>query len=326
MYFYLIGIDYKSAPIEVRDKIYRTGKNVSDFWASTDPEGSTILTTCNRLEVYGAARYADDAFGNLRRFFENFPYFAKYAYLKYGETDVFRHSLRLASGLESQIIGEMQVLEQLKRWRGHMPDNAVSDLWDKAISFSQRVRTASGLDDDNDNIAAVVFDDIRMRKRPKKKYEITVVGTGKIAGLFAKYSKADTVVNFAAHKNYKKALDLADESGGAALYLKDLRQVIAGADALICATSSPHYVVGKDHLNNLTTGRGHPLYIYDLAIPQDTTPDVRNIDGVYTQNLDDLGPVFYRHNESKKERIKLASKLIEDVLKVRGGVVYDKNY
>ena len=324
MYFYLTGIDYRRAPIEVRDEIYRQRKAISDFWSVNDPHGSAVLMTCNRIEIYGAARYADNAFGHISRFAESFPNFAKYAYVKYGEAEVFRHALRLAVGLESQIKGEGQILEQLKRWRRDIPQGNINDLWARAISLVQKIRAASGLDGYNSNIAALVFEDIRKKLNSKKRYEVIVIGTGKIAELIARYKSPEARLIFVAHKNYIKALALAGESGGEALYLKDLPQLLSKADVLICATASPHCIIRTEHLGARTIGRGNPLHIYDLSIPRSVEPKIAQVEGVFLQNLDDLGDIFYRHNESVREEVELASGLIEDALGIYKDVVYEK--
>ena len=96
MYFYLIGIDYKSIAIDAREELCRNRKAISGFWTSRAPYEVATLVTCNRIEIYGVAGCADDAFGHIAAFSRDFPYFSKYAYVKSGETQVFRHALRLA--------------------------------------------------------------------------------------------------------------------------------------------------------------------------------------------------------------------------------------
>ncbi len=323
MYFYLTGIDHKRAPIDARDQIYRTRKAISDFWAAGGPYGSAVFVTCNRIEIYGVAMYADDAFGRLNCFAEAFPDFAQYAYIKYGETEVFHHALRLATGLESQIKGEGQIVAQLNRWRRDISSRGLNDLWDKAISISEKIRRASRLDEDSDNLAVLVFEDICKRLETRQTYEAIVLGTGKVAELFARHCPPEARVRFAAHKHYKKAEELAASAGGEALHLEDLPGAIAKTDVLICATSSPHYVVNKSHLRALDAERGHPLYIYDLAIPRDVEPQITAVDGIFLQNLDDLGHVFSEYNESRRERIDMASGLIEDVAGAGREAIHD---
>jgi len=230
----------------------------------------------------------------------------------------------LASGLESQLQGEKEILKQLDSWRHAISSHSIKNMWSSAISISKKIRSASGIEEDNDNLASLIFNDIRKRLGESKTYNIILVGTGKVAEMIAKHRPPEAHIRFAAHKHYKKAEELASRAGGAAIHLEELSNAIAGADVLICATSSPHYVINKSQFKALTADRDHPLYIYDLAVPRDVEPEIAALDGVFLQNLDDLGNIFSRYNESKWERVELASELIEDVLKVGGEVVHDK--
>jgi glutamyl-tRNA reductase len=317
MYFYLIGVDYNSLAIDTREKFYHARKAISGFWAGRIPYEATILVTCNRIEIYGLAGCADDALGHIAAFSRDFPDFSKYACLKFGEAQVFRHALRLASGLESQINGEPQILSQLNSWKitGGLPF-PLKALWDEAISLSEKIRSASGLDRAAGNIAALIYGDIAERMRSKEIREIVIMGTGKIAELFAEQRPPKAHLTFVAHKNYKKAETLAESSGGEALPLQDLPHIITKADAVISVTSSPHYILKKEHFNDYSVRREHSLHVYDLAIPRDAEPEIAAIDGVLLQNLDDLGRIFSRYNESMRERVELALRLIEDVLNV----------
>lgn len=327
MHFYLIGIDYKRVPINVRDTIYQNRKAISDFWESYDPAGTAILITCNRIEIYGVAEYPDDAFGHIANFSKNFLEFSKYSYLKSGKTEVLRHAIRLASGLESQLKGEQQIFVQLNKWRisSTLPV-PLEALWDEAISLSEKVRIASKLNEKSPNMATLVLDDIGKRLERQEEYRIIVVGTGKIAELFAEYKSPKARITFLANKNYRKAQALAKHAGGEALLLQDLPRVIDKADVLISATTSPHYVVKKDIFEGLQTDRKHPLYIYDLAIPRDVEPAVGGIGGIYLYNLDSLEYLFHGHNKSGQDRIELASDLIEDFLRAHRKAVYDKSH
>ncbi len=327
MYFYLIGIDYKRAMIDVREELYRHRKSISDFWGSRAPYGTAALVTCNRIEIYGVTGYADDAFGHIAAFSRNFPDFSKYAHVKFGETQVFRHALRLGSGIESQLNGEEQILAQLNSWRvnSSLPF-PLKVLWDKAIFLSKKIRIESKLNEGNVNIATLVFDDIEKRLERKERYEVVVVGTGKIAEVFAKYRLPGAHLTFVAHKNYQKAKTLAKYSGGETLLLQDLPRIITKVDALIGATSSPHYVLKEEHFDKYPARSEHPLYVYDLAIPRDVEPAIGGIDGVYLYNLDTLEPLFSRYNKSLRDHIGLASDLIEDALEIYQEVTHDKTY
>lgn len=315
MNFYLIGINYKSAPINVRDEVQRNKKAISDFWLKYNPGSFAILATCNRLEIYIFLESYDESFDIIQDFLDNFPMFSRYAYLINGKDLVFHHAVRLAIGLESQIQGEQQILEQIKEWR---TDNSfpyhLKELWDKAIFVSREIRAASGLNKDNVNIATLVLSDLERKLSLKQRYEIVIIGTGKIAQILSEYKLPKANYTFLANKNYKRAVQLARLTNGKSMFLKDLNGLLVKADALICATSSPHYILNKSNFDKNILRRKSPLYIYDLAIPRDVDPQVGDIEGICLQNLDNLENIFNKYNDSIKVRIELASNLITKVL------------
>ncbi|MDP2905724.1 MAG: NAD(P)-binding domain-containing protein [Candidatus Omnitrophota bacterium] len=317
MYFYLIGIDYKRSAIDARENLYRRQHAVAAYWANTGPGGSAVLVTCNRMEIYGVVEYADDAAAHIAGFFKEFPDFSKYAYLKLTKERVFGHALRLACGLESQIKGELQIAEQLDAWiKDAAVPGPVKDLWDEALENAQEIRAAANLNDHDNNIAAIVFADIEKKMRAKEKYEVLIIGSGKIAEAFADYGAQRAHFTFVSHRNHQKARKLAEYAGGVALSLRDLEHLAAQSDIVIGASSSPHYILKKEHFAEILPRRRYPLYIYDLAMPRDVEPLVAGIGGVCLYNLDTLEPLFSEHNKPFEKSVALASELIEDRLAV----------
>jgi len=320
MYFYLIGTDYKTAPLGVRECFYRKRLEIIDFWRAKE---AALLSTCNRIEIYATSNNADTAFGYIAEFSKNFPDFFKYAYIKYAEKEVFQHALRLASGLESQIQGELQIFQQLDNWhRQEYLPFTLDELWERVLSLAKDIRTQSGLNEDRDNIAGVVYADLSKRLKSTQTLEIIVIGTGKIAELLAKYHQPRTRLNFVAHKNYQKAKELARIAQGEAFLLKDLSGLLSEADVLISATSSPHYVLKREDFYNAS----HPFYIYDLALPRDIEPAVRDLPGIFLRNLDDLTEAIHQFNQRNQEKIHFASRLIEGIIEEYPEVAYAKNY
>jgi len=320
MYFYLIGIDYKTAPLGLREHFYRQSPAIIDFWKTKE---AALLFTCNRIEIYATTQNTDTAFGYITEFSKIFPDFFKQAYTRYGEREVFRHALRLASGLESQLEGELQIFQQLDHWyrRGYLPF-ALNELWGNALSLARDIRVQSGLNDDGNNIAGVVYADLSKRLNPGRPLKIIVVGTGKIAGLLARYRQPRIHLNFVAHKNYQKAKELARIAQGRVFLRKDLPGLLLKTDALISATSSPHYILKKRDFLNVR----HPFYIYDLALPRDIEPEVKDLPGIFLQSLDDLTGAIQQLNQRNQENIHLASQLVEEAIESYPEAAYAKNY
>jgi len=313
VFSYLTGVDYRSAPIEVREEILRQRREIEDFWQRENPRNSAILVTCNRLEIYEAAESADQGLSHLRAFATSFPLVSRYAYTIYSKREIFRHALRLACGLQSQIKGEEQINIQLSNWIGanSFPES-LKQLWERALLASGQIRKDSGLDSTKTDIANLILDDIDRRIKFGGRLKIVVIGTGKIAELFARRTRVEREMYFVANKNFLKASMLAQKSDGLAAQFKDLSALIPGADAIISATSSPHQVINRSDFEGGLGRPIDPLLIYDLAIPRDVDPDLCNVDGISLWNLDDLDIVFARFNQSIEKQIATASKLAED--------------
>ena len=319
MYFYLIGTDYKIAAAGIKAGLYRLRPKIADFWKNKE---AALLFTCNRIEIYAVSKNPDIAFSNIAKFSQCFPDFFRHTYIKYGEKEVFKHALRLASGLESQLQGELQIFYQLYNW--HTQEKLpyfLGTLWKEALALARVIRIQSSLDKDKDNIAEVVYFDLINRLKLSREIDIVIVGTGKIAQLLARSHKPGQRLNFVAHKNYQKAKELAMISRGRAFLIKDLAQVLPKADVLISATTSPHYVLKSKDFINLSRS----LYIYDLALPADVEPAVKKLPGVYLLNLEDLTEVIQLFNQRNQEKIRLANRLAEEAIEECLEAGYVKN-
>nr|MBU1328686.1 hypothetical protein [Candidatus Omnitrophota bacterium] len=323
MYFYLTGVDYKSASLSVRENIYRKRGNIADFWVSAHPGRIEALFTCNRIEIYGLAECPEEAFSCISEFSRAFPDFSRRAYFKYGKDEVFRHGLRLSCGLESQLHGELQILNQLEAWSGKESFNlALKNFWQEIIFLSKKIRIEASLNTHDDNIALLIYYDFINRRGSLGPFKVIVAGTGKIAELFARYRMPQASLSFVAHKNYVKAESLARASGGKAYTFKYLAGLLLDADIFISATSSPHYILEKNHFKDVVSKRARELYVYDLAVPRDIEPDAARMKGILLNNLEDLNGLFRRCNIEKKDRTSFASDLIENAVRERSEAVY----
>ena len=322
MILYLIGIDYKSVPLAVRESAYRLRQRIAEYWQRVNPGRVAVLATCNRVEVYVVGQNKDETLLLVERFIGIFKNCFKNAYIKYGETEIFEHGLRLACGLESQLKGEIQILKQLETWldRENLPFS-LKKLWEQIIAAAREIRKASGLDKDILDVAEIIFDDLK-RYMPFKKYiEIVVIGTGKIASLIANKKPESVHLIFVAHKKWLKAIRLAYLTGAETLSRQEMATRLITADAVISASSSPHYTLTLDDIAKLAGKRERTLYIYDVAIPRDVSPDVNKVSFVKTKNLDELAGVFYKRNPVLGRHLELAEELIENTLFKHKGLI-----
>ena len=312
MNFYLIGIDYRRADINLREAVYHSQKEIARFWNVSIQEAA-ILSTCNRFEIYGADSLS--SIGRLESFYSRFPQFAAGYYIA-GRADVFRHALRLACGLESQLKGEAQILEQLGLWLRQKEIPAVLlNFWNTILQEAKDIRNYAGLNQRGYNIAAAIFADLKRYRPCAEQLEVVIAGTGKIAELLAVFRPDYVHLNFISHKNKLRAQKLAEYSKGLTLSFRDMPGVLSETDVLISATSSPHFVFKKAHFEQLISKRKAPLYLYDLAIPRDIEPSVAGLEGIVLKNLDDLTPTLKNFSVKIKDKLSLAEYLSGEAVK-----------
>jgi glutamyl-tRNA reductase len=323
---YLIGIDYAKAHRKIIDSVYAERKNIAAFWSGISGIQSVLLLTCNRLEVYIAATDAPKARNHINLFLRRFPQFCSHGYIRLDDREVFRHALSLASGLESQLKGEQQILEQLESWiaKEYFP-GMLKSFWGKAIFFARDIRATSGLNNPDYNIARLVANDFAKFKVTTNKLKVIIIGTGKIARLFALLRDIRIEILFVAHKNILTAKKLADYSGGRQISFKELKDEIFDAQVLVSATSSPHLVLRKGDLPPEIFNRKDPLYIYDLAFPFDIDPEVGRLINVVLNNLENLGELFEKHNRIIRHQLDHAQFLVEETVAQYEGIIYESN-
>ncbi len=319
MIFYLIAVDYKKLPLDLQEKAFKQRSQIQEFLEETGSRFS-LLFTCQRLEVYGLAEDVHSVLKVQSSLRQRFPAIFLKSALKVGTRAVGRYGLRLALGLESQILGEPQIVFQLRRWSEESEILPLREFWQKILNQAQEIKTASKLKIPEVDLSSFVIKDLINKLAGKEKKEILVVGTGAIAQLFARNRPKNFVINFASRKRHSRARRLARASGGQAILLDQISEFIPRIDALIGATSSPHYVVCQQHLSSLAK-RKEQLYVYDLAVPRDIFPDLRRLEQVSLEDLRSLNRLFDVYRSENISYIQESEPLIEaslDLIKEEG--------
>ncbi len=289
MIFYLIGIDHKVAPIGIREIVYWKRPHIAEFLAKQSVGRTATLSTCNRFEIYGIAENETEArlaAGLLKNRFD--PIFDN-SYTAYGAKNVFRHLVSLAAGLESHIRGELEIYGQLGAWAGREDfPKELGRLVHQALLAGLKIRAEADLNRPENNIAALLYKNLLEYNRSDDLLNVAVAGTGKIAELFACYKPQGVRLCFAAHKNILRAGELAGIAAGTAVLFKELPRLLLSADILISATSSPHRIFDKNYFSRIASTRTKELHIYDLAVPRDVEPAVKDIGGIVLKNIDEV--------------------------------------
>ena len=317
----IIGVNHRTAPIALREKLSFPNNRLIDALtglkqAATIREG-VILSTCNRVEIYVRGNGANNLNRSVEDFLEAYHRvpgneFRGHLYAFSGPAAV-KHLFRVSSSLDSQVLGESQILGQVKeayykaRQAGTV-ERVFTCLFEAALKIGKRARsqTQIGYGAVSISTAAVemakkIFADLSGRK-------ILIIGAGKIGELSAKHLHGRGAAKvLVANRTFSKAQKLAEILDGTAVPFEKFPEALREADIVISSVSSPQVLVTLDMAGQLILERRQrPIFFIDLGLPRNIDPLAHNVDNVYVYNLDDLQKV---NDDNRRERMKEAEKI-----------------
>lgn len=305
---FLIGLNHRTTPLHLREQLAQTDDDVRRALASLALDEAAIISTCNRLEIYGAAQdVALAQAAGLRWLTQLCPLeqIEQHVYGMAGHEAVV-HLLRVAAGLDSMILGEAQILGQVQQALAlaqavGSAGPVLSHWFAQAAHTGKRARTETEISRHVTSIshAAVALAQTRVQMPQAR---ALVVGSGEMAQLAAQALHRHEVRTIQViNRTYARAAALAQQFAGAALDWEYLPQALAAADVVICATGAPHSVIHRRDVEQALAGRGHgPLVLIDIAVPRDVDAGVRALPGVHYYDLDDLN-AFVQANMARRE-------------------------
>jgi glutamyl-tRNA reductase len=299
----LIGLNHKTAPVEIREKFASVcvdGATPLEHISKLQPVKEVLfISTCNRMEVLFTTPLLDQGIGMVVRYLADIygqtsaalkPYL--YIHLDH---DAVKHSFRVACSLDSMVVGESQILGQIKQAYRNAVEAKTSGvilnrLLHKSFSVAKRVRTETQIGSSAVSIsyAAVklakkIFQDLQGKKA-------MLVGAGEMAELAAEHLLAQGVDEIiVANRTVDRALALARRFNGTTISLDELASELQQVDIIISSTGSPEPIISfQDVRKQMRARRNRPLFLIDIAVPRDIDPEVNRLDNVYLYNIDDL--------------------------------------
>ena len=320
MPLFTIGISHHTAPIEIREKVAiarsEYSDRVSELCALPEVEEVVVLSTCNRTEIYCLSteagkqglvdwvhRVNDIPAGELDRHF----------YHHEGE-DAARHLVRVASGLDSLVLGETQILGQLKdAWQQAHDAGSLGKVLDRlfqhTFNAAKAIRTTSGISDHTVSVAYTAVVLARQIFGNLKSQTVVLVGAGEMVQLCGRYLRDHGIANLLiVNRSREKAEELAVEMGASAMTLDRLGEALPRADILISSTASPEPVIRKADIKAALRKRRHrPMFLVDIAVPRDIDPEVSKLRDVYLYTIDDLQQVVDENMEQRSAAARSAT-------------------
>lgn len=322
----LLGLNHTTAPLDVREKLAFNAQQARDAMSAfrnrfSDSE-AVLLSTCNRVELYVArAVHGHPRVEEMVEFlssFHGFPAerFRPHLYEKL-ERDVVAHLFSVVSSLDSMVLGETQILGQVRTaYDSAREASAVgailNPLFQRAISVGKQVMTQTSLNEGRVSVASVAVDYARKIFDHFNDKTVLSIGAGEIAQLvlqhFTKLAPGKLLV---CNRDPQKAQDLAQEFNGTPAAFEQLAEHLTKADVVITSTGSPHPIITrKDFEPLLKQRRYRPIFIIDLAVPRDVEASVGDLENVYLYNIDDLQHVVSTTQSQRTDAVESARAIV----------------
>jgi glutamyl-tRNA reductase len=317
----VVGVSHRTAPLAVREALAFPRERLRDallqLRAETGAAEAMILSTCNRVEIYArqddaGAVAAVEAF--LCRYHAKEGRELESVIYRFVDEDAIRHAFRVAASLESMVIGEPQILGQVKEAYQVAEEagtlgSGLNALRNRTLAAAKRVRTDTGIGRNAVSVSYVAVELARKIFADLKDKNVLLVGAGKMSELAAKHLvRSGGRATVMGGRTFARAAELAAALGGRAVPLESLRDELARADIVISGTGASGIVVHEADVESALAARrgrhARPLFLIDIAVPRDIDPAVRKMRGVFLYDLDDLKAVA---EANLRERLKEAA-------------------
>ncbi|HWF59204.1 MAG TPA: glutamyl-tRNA reductase [Nitrospira sp.] len=327
MHLIVVGLSHKTAPVEIRERLAvpesRLGEALTRLCSYSGVKEGILLSTCNRVEVYSVVDDIEAGYGRIQEFLADThlslssEQLTPHLYWHTGGRAI-GHLFRVAASLDSMIIGESQILGQLKdafevalahKTTGVIMNKVVK----KAISVAKRVRTETKI---SEMAVSVSYAAVELAKKIfSNLHEKTVllVGAGEMAKLAARHLIAHGVRHVRiTTRTPQHAVDLAAKFGGTAVPFDQFKDDMASADIVLVSTGAAHYLVGAEDVHRAVEERmNRPMFLIDISVPRNIDPAVRHVDNAFLFDIDDLK---HRVEQNRAERVQEAEKAERMVL------------
>jgi glutamyl-tRNA reductase len=323
----LLGVSHRTAPVDLREKLDFSsggvGEAVQELAARASVPECVVLSTCNRSEIYIAGsdhtRSREDVVG----FLSHFHQLPREAFLPHLFTlegrEAVGHLFRVAAGLDSVVVGEPQILGQVKdafqaAAARHCTGPFLDRLFTSSFTVGKRVRSETAL---GEGAVSVSFEAVAIARKIFGRLDgrkVLVVGAGEISTLTAQHLRANGVGEITiASRTAAHADALASTVGGRAITWSELALALAGADIVITATGAQRPIITHTHVETaLRRRRTDPLYIIDIAVPRDVEPTVGDIDQVFLYNIDDLQKFVEKNLSDRGAEVGRAESIVSE--------------
>jgi glutamyl-tRNA reductase len=327
MAIFVVGLSHHSCPVEVRERYAfpesRLPEALTALRQSGTADEAVILSTCNRVEIYvSSSLEPKSAFASVREFLgraHNCPEPQPSEAYSLSEPNSVHHLFKVASGLDSMVLGETEILGQLKKaydfaLQHGATGSRLNKAFQRAFNVAKQIRTETSIQRGSVSVGSVAVELAEKIFSSLVDRNVLVIGAGdtseKTARSLLSRGAAGIVVT---NRSYDKAVALATELGGRAVPFDDWAGMFNDVDIVISSTSAPHYVLDRAKLEPLMKlRRDRSLLLIDIAVPRDIEPEVNFLDSVYLYNIDDLQAIAADYLKQRQEEVARCESIIAE--------------
>ena len=321
----VVGLSHKTAPVEIRERVAfspnQIEKPLRELVALDDIIEGVIVSTCNRVEIYATTRDIAGGVARIKRFmaeYHRIPFETLEPHLySYHSEAAIRHVFRVASSLDSMVVGEPQILGQIKTSYGYAAEYKSSGIilnrfLHKAFSVAKRVRTETRI---ASSAVSVAFAAVELAKKilgDLSDKTVMLIGAGEMCELAAKHflnsgAKGVMVTN----RTFERAERLAEDFGGEAVRFEEMFAHLHRADIVLSSTGAPHIIIGpKDVEEVVKRRRFKPMFFIDIAVPRDIDPKVDDLENAYLFTVDNLQEIVQANLAQRNREAEKAEEII----------------
>lgn len=324
----IVGLNHRSAPIEVRESVAFENAYLRDALArlheSPSIEEGVILSTCNRVEVVAAASDRRTAFDEITGFLSEHkahrqPGAIDEHIYSYHGADAVRHLFRVAASLDSMVVGEPQILGQLKEYydlaqRAGTVGTILHRLFHRSFSVAKRVRTETGIGSGAVSVSSVAVD---LAKRIFDRFDdktVMLIGAGKMGDLMARHLQSHGVRSLmVTNRTFERAVELAERIQGNPIRFEDFPQYLKMADLVIGCSGAPEVLVDAAQVDKVLRERQHKaMFFIDIGDRRNFDAKINDLDNVYLYNIDDLKSVAEENLQGRSNEANKAEGIVQD--------------
>lgn len=317
----IIGFNHKSTSISLREKLSCSEEEqiqvMSQFHQQSLVAGVMVLSTCNRLELICSADDADKVLSSYADVINiEKCELSDYVYY-YHDQEAFKHMIRVASGLDSMLLGETQIMGQFKAGfnfakNNNYLDSILVNIIPRVFYLAKKIRSEQTLTDKQICYAESILKLTKSVFQLENK-SVLFIGSGDLSSnIIAKFTRYNFAHIYLANRTFDKAEKLANKLNVEPINMKEINNKLITVDIVICAVSSPIPILGKGMVETALEAKpNRPILLIDLGVPRNIEPEVKNIAGAYLYNIDNLQDIMNKQQIKKEEAISAVESLVE---------------